>query len=188
MVDPAIIRSLLRYDGETGRLYWLPRTASTWRSLGRIYTGSEIQYWNRRFAGAEAFKKPVGGGYLCGHLIERREYAHRIVWAWHHASWPDGEIDHIDGSTDNNRIENLRVVSRAENCRNIAASSRNKSGFVGVSFSRKSNKWAATIQVSGRQKWLGYFSTKQDAIAARLKANEDHGYHHNHGRQTCTQL
>ncbi len=40
---------------------------------------------------------------------------HGAVWAWHHGRLPKGQIDHIDGDEQNNRIENLREVSGHEN-------------------------------------------------------------------------
>lgn len=40
---------------------------------------------------------------------------HRLAWFLIHHAWPNGEIDHIDGNRQNNRIDNLRVVSRKEN-------------------------------------------------------------------------
>ena len=41
--------------------------------------------------------------------------AHRLAWFYVHGAWPDGEVDHIDGATDNNRLVNLRVVTRQQN-------------------------------------------------------------------------
>ena len=43
---------------------------------------------------------------------------HQIVWRVYHGDVPEGlEIDHIDGDKANNRVENLRVVTHAENIR-----------------------------------------------------------------------
>lgn len=43
--------------------------------------------------------------------------AHRLVWAWHHGEDPPGQIDHINGVKDDNRVENLEVVDASENIR-----------------------------------------------------------------------
>lgn len=43
---------------------------------------------------------------------------HRIVWLWHHGTWPD-YVDHIDRDKHNNRIENLRAISNSENCAGV---------------------------------------------------------------------
>lgn len=61
---------------------------------------------------------------------------HEIVWC------PEGfEVDHINGDKLDNRKQNLRVCTRAQNQANVGVTSRNKSGFKGVSFDR--GKWVA---------------------------------------------
>lgn len=63
----------------------------------------------------------------------QKEYVHRIVWELFNGSIPDGLcIDHIDGDTSNNKIENLRLVTHKENMRNAKRSKGNKSGVNGV--------------------------------------------------------
>lgn len=80
---------------------------------------------------------------------------------------PDGlEIDHIDCDGLNNRRGNLRVVDHTLNQRNKRLSERNTSGYVGVSFHKKSGRWRADINVNGRQKSLGTFTDPIDAAAA----------------------
>lgn len=87
---------------------------------------------------------------------------HRLVFLWHHGYLPK-EIDHIDGDGLNNRIENLRSVTRSQN-------NWNRRGILGASFQK--GKWRATIFVNNRQQHLGTFNTKDEAHAAYLMAKQ----------------
>ena len=46
----------------------------------------------------------------------------------------------------------------------------NKSGVIGVSESKTEGKWVASIKINGKKIHLGTFSSKEEAILARLKA------------------
>jgi hypothetical protein len=82
-------------------------------------------------------------------------------------------IDHIDNDRSNNRVENLRWCTFKENNYNMSIPKNNKSGYKGVSFDKKSNKWIARIGINNKTYHLGSFSNKEDAIFARQKkANE----------------
>jgi len=109
--------------------------------------------------------------------------AHRYAWAYHYGVFPSGYIDHINGVTNDNRIDNLRMVSSGENSRNMKIPSSNTSGTVGVSFNKQSKKWRANIWVNNKQKSVGVYKTKEEAIEARLNAEVEYNYHKNHGRK-----
>lgn len=95
----------------------------------------------------------------------------RAIWLWHHGDWPVNLIDHIDGNTQNNRIENLRDVTHAVNSYNKRhRASRAQSNFTGVVKMRKS--WQATIQAAGRRIHLGCFLTKEEAFASYVTAKK----------------
>ncbi len=82
-------------------------------------------------------------------------------------------IDHIDGNPANNRLENLRDVSRAVNGQNQKRAQRhNGTGVLGVTRRRnaKSNPYQAHIVVDGRPKYLGVFPTADAASAAYIAA------------------
>ena len=96
----------------------------------------------RKATGKAAVSRDKDGYILVGFMYKKYR-AHRVAWAIHHGSWPDGEIDHINGVRDDNRIENLRCVSRHENKKNTAIPSHNTSGVVGVTWHKPSRKWRA---------------------------------------------
>lgn len=96
--------------------------------------------------------------------------AHRVIYAIVHGNMPAGQIDHIDGDRMNNRIENLRDVSQSENMHNSKKPKNNSSGFPGVSWSTRDQKWMAYIKVNNRRINLGYFEDINDAVQARKMA------------------
>jgi hypothetical protein len=79
-------------------------------------------------------------------------------------------VDHIDGVRDNNHINNLRWVTRNENCRNCKHYVTNTSGIKGVTWHKKSNRWRAQISVNDKNIVLGNFKDIQDASKARKEA------------------
>lgn len=88
----------------------------------------------------------------------------------HYGDIPDGmEIDHINRIKDDNRIENLRVVTKRQNCCNL---STNTSGIPGVIWCKQQKKWRARIWVNGKNKHLGLFENIEDAKVARKKAEQ----------------
>jgi HNH endonuclease len=100
------------------------------------------------------------------------------VW---HLRWPDGEIDHINGDRSDNRWENLRDATHAENHRNMRISKRNTSGRVGVSWGKAQQQWQAYISMDGKLLHLGFFGSWDDASSAREAAERHLGFHANHG-------
>ncbi|WP_066735776.1 HNH endonuclease [Cupriavidus sp. D384] len=79
------------------------------------------------------------------------------------------QVDHINGNRLDNRKGNLRVCSGAENNRNKVTQVNNTSGFKGVSFYRRRQKFHARVQVYGRTHHVGYFDTAEDAYKAYCK-------------------
>lgn len=74
--------------------------------------------------------------------------------------------DHINGNKLDNRIQNLRVSSRAENMRNRFKFSNNKSGYKGVSWKKKNKKWVAQIKHENKVIYLGLFTSVIEAAQA----------------------
>ncbi len=170
-LDPETLRSLLHY--EDGRLVW--------RERGREWFNDDRSFrtWNSRFAGKEAFTAQHSEGYRVGTIFGRRHFAHRIIWLLN-CGESEGEIDHINGDRADNRLENLRLVSRDENRRNVKRQANNKSGATGVN--KVGAVWQASIQVAGKQTYLGRYSTFAEALAVRKQAETDRAFHANHGR------
>lgn len=81
-------------------------------------------------------------------------------------------IDHINRNRLDNRKENLRVVKKQENCINKSIPSTNTSGFMGVQWYKSRNKWVATLAINKKNKFLGYYNIKEDAIIARLNGEK----------------
>ena len=79
-------------------------------------------------------------------------------------------VDHINRNPLDNRKENLRICTYSDNCKNLSVYKSNKSGIIGVYFDKGINKWRATITVNGKRKWLGAFSTKEEAAKVRYDA------------------
>ena len=107
--------------------------------------------------------------------------AHILAYIIYHGddSIPDGcEIDHINGNKADNRIENLRAVTHQENSKNTKLYRNNTSGHPGVRKDNKAGYWRAFIN----KKQIGKFRTRKSAIAARKKAEQELGFHENHGR------
>ena len=113
-----------------------------------------------------------GGRYINIRIDGQSHQAHRLAWFYVNNVWPDGDIDHIDGNKKNNRIENLRSVTRTVNQQNIRkAYSGNKCGMLGVY--RQKNRWIAEIVVNGIRNRLGSFDTPELAHHAYLNAKRE---------------
>lgn len=113
-------------------------------------------------------------GYYRVSLLGKRYYAHRLAWFYVHGEWPE-EIDHVNGVRDDNRLSNLRLASRRENCVNAPAKLSNTSGFKNVSFNAERNQWMARGRHLGKRKNLGLFDTPEEAYQAwkRFAASSD---------------
>ncbi len=108
-------------------------------------------------------KKPLGGNKY------KEVYLHRFIM-----DFPkDLQVDHINRDKLDNRKENLRICTGAENSRNRE---QNKGNFKGVHYSKKNRNWVAQITKDYHVYHLGSFSTEiEGAIAYNQKAIELHG-------------
>ena len=174
-ITPELLRGLLRYDHKTGKLYWKTRDRSLFND------NASHMSWNARCSGKPAFRAKKHTGYLSGAVLDRRIHAHRVAWAIYHNEWPRGQIDHINGNRSDNRLVNLRDVSQSVNGKNQRMSKANKSGFTGVFWCRRDQKWVAQITANKKYYYLGAFTKIEDAVSARIAAQIKHGFHKNHG-------
>ncbi len=113
----------------------------------------------------------TSGGYRSVHINGVYIKEHRAIFIYHKGRIPKNYvIDHINGNPLDNRIENLRAVTRSQNRQNSKVSVGNTSGTTGVHFNKQAQKWKSTIATNGKAKYLGFFSEKEDAIKARKEA------------------
>ena len=109
--------------------------------------------------------------------------AHRLIYKWHNNSFDESlQIDHINGDSNDNRIENLRAVSHQENMMNMKMRCDNKSGISGVHWDKSRNKWKAVIQYKGKTKMIGRYDSLDEATKARKLELTKLRFHANHGR------
>lgn len=80
-------------------------------------------------------------------------------------------VDHINGNTLDNRRSNLRICTNADNLKHrVSLPKNNTSGILGVRFRKDRNKWYAEIQSNKQKINLGSYTSREDAIKARLEA------------------
>lgn len=79
-------------------------------------------------------------------------------------------VDHKNRKKYDNRKNNLRPATKSENSRNQSKKKNNTTGFIGIAWRKRDKVWSANIRINGKQKWLGQFQTKEEAIKARLEA------------------
>jgi hypothetical protein len=180
-IDVEILRNLLRYNPDTGQLFWLKRDAEFFKD-GKQSAEHSCKRWNSRYAGKQAFTAVHNAGYFHGRILGIYYLAHRVILAMETGSWPTSGTDHANGIRSDNRLVNLKKATQEENTKNSCRPKTNTSGVIGVSWDSVNGKWRASISDSGRVVNLGRFVKKSDAIEIRRKAEVDLGYHPNHGR------
>lgn len=157
MITQEQLKELFDYDDATGNLVW------------------KVDRVNRKLIG-----KIAGCIHHTGYrhiIVDNNRYlGHRLVWLWHYGFMPIKELDHINGSQDDNRIENLREATHAENMQNRKkANTSNLSGLLGAS--KDGNRWRATIKINYRRIYIGLFDTPEEAHLAYLaKKRELHPF------------
>lgn len=119
-------------------------------------------------------------GYIAIRIGGKLYQAHNIAWLYVYGEYIPGFIDHVNGNRSDNRIENLRMASKSENCMNRSKQSNNSSGETGVFFRKDTGKWMAYIgkgkiikngkTIKSGRKYLGCFATKERAVKARKDA------------------
>lgn len=91
----------------------------------------------------------------------RRVYMHQMLMGF-----PKCKVDHRDGNTLRNLMQNLRLATNADSARN-RRSNPGASGYLGVYWEDSSRRWVATITVDYRLIKIGRFATAEQAAKAR---------------------
>jgi hypothetical protein len=86
------------------------------------------------------------------------------------------QVDHINNDKTDNRRNNLRLCTQAENVRNASKYSSNTSGVIGVCWHKQHKKWAAVIRLNRKATHLGLFDDLAEAAHVRdAAAKQLHG-------------
>lgn len=145
------LKEVLHYDHDTGVFTWITKIGT------RVKSGDN--------AGCND-----GKGYL-SIMIDYKNYrCHRLAWLYVYGVLPSGKIDHRDTIRNHNWISNLRDVTHVVNLQNQKKCHKhNATGFLGVSL-LKSGKYASQIKVKGNVKYLGTFTTPEEAHKVYVEA------------------
>lgn len=153
---PSLERILqsFRYDEKTGRFFW-----------ARNVVG-----------GNGGIQKRIGdnagscgaNGYMALNIDGMKYLAHRVAWYLVYGFEPNC-IDHINGNKLDNRIVNLRNVTKSQNGHNRSAQRNSSSGIRGIGWDRERNKWRVQLKV-GEKRFIRRFDTLDEAKLAHLGA------------------
>lgn len=153
-IDQPTLKNLFFY--KEGNLFWKNNVTN------RVSAGSIAGYvrspQNYRYIG-------IKGSYYS---------AHRLIFLYHYGFLPKN-IDHIDGNVYNNCIENLRECTLSQNLFNTKKTSKNTSGFKGISWYDSNNKWCAKVSALGKTH-RKFFNNIEDANKWAISMRENlHG-------------
>lgn len=151
------LKELLHYDPKTGIFTRKVKTTNN------VNIGDETGYLSYF-------------GYLITAVDNISYPNHRLAWLYMYGYFPENDIDHINKIKTDNRICNLREVSRQCNSRNCGNSNTNTSGVKGVSWCKLKNKWAVYIWIKNKKRALGYYKNFTNAVCARLAGEQCLGW------------
>jgi hypothetical protein len=117
-----------------------------------------------------------GQGYFRININKKLYLTHRLAWLYVYGELPE-YIDHINRIPTDNRIANLRVVSKKQNQENKEKQKNNKSGYKGVSWDSQKKKWFSCIQHKYKTIALGRYDNKEDAYMAYCNAASKYHTH-----------
>jgi len=141
-----IFHELFSYDPKTGSIFQQKKRPKV--QVGEI--AGSITPKGYRYIQAKGRKYP----------------AHHLVWYFETGSFPSLFIDHIDGNKLNNHFLNLREVTTKQNNEHRGKQKNNSSGYKGVTFNKRLNKFIAQIQHNSKQLHIGTFDTAFEASQA----------------------
>lgn len=105
-------------------------------------------------------------GYKVVSILNKPRLLHRMIYLYHRGYLPE-YVDHIDRNILNNNIENLRDISKSENCLNRQQIGKDTmSGYNGIT--KCYNGWQVRITEGGVRKNLGWYKTLDEALSVRF--------------------
>lgn len=144
---------LLSYDPATGWFIWVTSARPGW-------------------AGKRAGYK-MNNGYRMITINDHAVLEHRLAWFIMSGAWPSGEIDHDNRVRDDNRFSNLLDGTKADNQANASVRHDSSSGYQGINWNKRAQKWVCRLQRNGKRYCVGYFDSVEAALDARReKRNE----------------
>jgi hypothetical protein len=166
---------------EDGTLVWKEAVKEVFPEDGKFSQTYLCKTWNKQNAGKPALTYADRYGYRMGMILKHRVKAHQVAWALHYGEWPSVAIDHVNGDTSDNRVENLRLSLNGENARNTRRRKDNSSGVTGV-YPQPNGRFVAQITAHGKTRHIGSFDTLEAAASARRKEQEQLEFGPNHGK------
>ena len=150
------------FDYIDGVLYWKNPTHP------KIEKGTKVGYKN-------------DNGYVKVSIGGKKYLAHQIVYLMFKSVIPK-EIDHINRVREDNRIENLREVTRQQNMLN-RVDKKSKTGCKNVFLHEKLQKYEVSVSINGKRTYIGLFEDLEFAdLVAQEARDKFHGEYANHGR------
>jgi hypothetical protein len=161
-----LIKLSLRYEPETGELYWRERPVESFQAGRKFGKPQKAAIWNGSYAGKRAFTSVNARGYRHGKLNGKDLTLHRVAFILQTGQWPKECVDHINGAKLDNRWSNLREASRAQNTWNARGYSKT-SPYVGVSWNTRARIFIASIRKDGKYYYIG--RSKDPEVLARKR-------------------
>lgn len=107
-------------------------------------------------------------GYAVANIGHKVTKMHRYIMG---ITDPNVLVDHKNRNIYDNRKENLRICTHAENCRNKSVSKNCKTGHLGIR-QTKEGKYNVRITSNWKEIYIGNYETLEDAIKAREAAED----------------
>lgn len=166
MITQERLKHLIDYNKQTGIFRWKINRRGVAKAgdvAGHITTGK---------GGKRYIIISVDGSYY---------YGQQLAFMYVLGGFAKDQVDHKNGDASDNRWDNLRPVTAAENQRNARLRSDNTTGVPGVSLIR--GVFAVRISNGCKREFLGRFDNIFDAACSRKSAERKYGFHINHGRK-----
>lgn len=156
------LKEFLSYDPNTGELTWIKKPSKK-TVLNSRAGGSSVE------------------GYRSFTFKGKKYPEHHIVWCWVYGFYPEHQLDHINQVRDDNRIINLREVTKSENARNRARG-ESQLDEAGIWYCQRRQRYVAEITLNGKKVYQKTFIDIDQAIEERRAKAIELGFHENHGK------